>query len=257
MNPNSINCKSPVWLEGKSVLLLSDGDFCSGPPYTTVDFIRIIIPSVAGLVIVNVFAVLMCRRFRVKIYKYVKIHPFDRDECQGETMLFDVFLACSSDDGNLGIYILTLLEREGFKVCYHLRDFMPGYPISDSIVEAIGKSKRVLCLLTNNFISSQYCMEEFRVAHHSDLQNGRQRLVLLMTERPENFEGENLALELRNYWKRYTYVEYYKDSWKNQLLYALPINRMLADDKNSPEEVDDETNESDIELVYPEQTSSY
>ena len=124
-NPRGINCYEPHWLNGKSIITLDDDEFCRGPPYTINDILEITIPTISGVILLNVISVFLFKRFRIPIYKYVKLHPFDRDECIGEDVDYDVFLACAGEDGALGYSILKLLERSGCKVCYHKKDFIP------------------------------------------------------------------------------------------------------------------------------------
>jgi len=67
-------------------------------------------------------------------------------------MDYDVFLCCSSlDDQPLGDGILDSVEANGYRVCYHERDFVPGL-IMDNIEASVTRSKRTACLLTSNFI---------------------------------------------------------------------------------------------------------
>ena len=81
LNSKGINCNTPEWLKGKSVILLQEEDFCSDPPYTLKDVLLITIPTMGGLVLLSVIVILLLRTFRFKIFKYTKIHLFDRDEC--------------------------------------------------------------------------------------------------------------------------------------------------------------------------------
>ena len=74
-------------------------------------------------------------------------------------MAHDVFLSCSSEDSQVGRNILNLLENDGYNVCYHERDFMPGTPICENLDRSIEQSKRVLGFLTRNFIHSQWRTE--------------------------------------------------------------------------------------------------
>jgi len=105
------------------------------------------------MVVILVIAGLMLHKFRVKFYKKWKFHPFDRDECVGEDMDYDVFLCCSSEDENPhGLHILERLESKGYRVCYHVRDFRPGL-ILDNIIQSIQRSKRTVCLLPTNFLT--------------------------------------------------------------------------------------------------------
>ena len=226
-NPTGVNCHTPEWLKGKSVILLNEEEFCSGSPYTKTDVLKTSLSTVATFITLIVIVVLFSRIFRFKIYKYTKIHPFDRDECEGEDMAHDVFLSCSSEDNQVGRSILSLLESEGYKVCYHERDFMPGTPISENMNRSVERSKRVLCFLTRNFVESNFCMEEFRMAHHRDLEKGKKRMIMLLIH---NFEIDNIVeADVRNYLKRYTYIEMGKPGWENQLMYAMPVRKMLRE----------------------------
>ena len=109
--------------------------------------------SVAGVLLVLLTVGAVVYRLRVRLFASWKFHPFDRDECLGEDMDFDVFLSCSTDD-NLphGNEIREQLERFGYRICYPPRDFVAGDTIYDNIYNAVSRSKRTVCLLTSNFI---------------------------------------------------------------------------------------------------------
>jgi len=93
-------------------------------------------------------------RLRVRLYRRWKFHPFDRDDCVGEDMDYDVFLCCSSEDHNPhGRRILELLESKGYRVCYHLRNFLAGAAITENMIQAIERSKRTVCLVSRNFLA--------------------------------------------------------------------------------------------------------
>jgi len=68
-------------------------------------------------------------------------------------MDYDVFLCCSSEDHEtVGRGILDRMEANGYRVCYHYTDFLPGTRILDNIAISVTRSKRTVCLLTENFI---------------------------------------------------------------------------------------------------------
>ena len=239
-NVNGINSYEPYWLIGKGIATLDEVEFCRGPPYTIQDILEITIPSISGVILLNVISVFIFKRFRIQIYKFVKLHPFDRDECIGEDVDYDVFLACAGEDGALRYSILKLLEKSGCKVCYHKKDFIPGEHIIENIMQAVKRSKRTVCVLTSNFIKSGWCMEEFRQSHYRDLQRSKKRVVVLLVD-PRELETEEMSLELRDYLSRYTYIEYQSKSWKDRLMYAMPVNRMNKDDVSAHEEEDEDS----------------
>ena len=150
LNSGYILCGSPSRLHGMSVLQISEEAFCVDPVRRA---LAIGMSSVVAVVLVLLTVGIVIYRLRVKLYTRWKFHPFDRDECLGEDMDYDVFIASSSID-NLphGDGIRVRLEEHGYRVCYPPRDFLAGRPIIDNIYEAIVRSKRTVCLLTTNFI---------------------------------------------------------------------------------------------------------
>jgi len=144
-NACNVLCNSPSRLKGRSILQSDEDDFCVDPLRR---LLKIVLSStlsvVAGLLILG-FALY---RLRVRIYKRWKFHPFDRDECVGEHLDYDVFLCCSSeDDDPHGLHILHLMESRGYRVCYHERDFRPGL-IVDNMLLSVLHSKRSVLYIT-------------------------------------------------------------------------------------------------------------
>ena len=143
-------CASPSRLEGRSITQSTEDDFCVDP---TVKMLKISLSSTLSATVVLLMIGFAVYRLRVRLYTKWKFHPFDRDECNGEDMDYDVFLCFSSEDHNPhGVRILELLESSGYRVCYHIRDFRGGTLISDNIQQAITRSKRTVCFLSNNFL---------------------------------------------------------------------------------------------------------
>ena len=143
-------CASPPRLKGSSILQSDETDFCVDPSARMLTIVLSCTTSVvAGLLLLGVAVY----RLRVRLYRRWKFHPFDRDECVGEDMDYDVFLCCSSDDESPhGLRILHLIESKGCRVCYHERDFLPGSIIADSVIQSIVCSKRTVCFVSSNFL---------------------------------------------------------------------------------------------------------
>ena len=148
-------CYSPTRLHGKNIIQISDKEFCVDPAdEATKRTWTISMSSVAGVVIVLLSVGVIVYRLRVKLYtRFNWFHPFDRDECRGEDMDYDVFLSFSAEDDDQIRLILNRLENNnnGYRVCYRDRDFRTGL-ISENIEAALKRSKRTLCFLTVNFI---------------------------------------------------------------------------------------------------------
>jgi len=92
--PGDMHCNSPSRLYGINILKSTEEDFCVDPVKRAVRIGMSTLASAASLVII---AGLCVYTWRVKCHKIAKFHPFDRDECEGEEMDYDVYLCCSSE----------------------------------------------------------------------------------------------------------------------------------------------------------------
>jgi len=153
-NPNDITCSSPSRLKNRNIMSVSGEAFCEDPASKAVKrTLSISLSSVIGVLVALLSVAIMVYLLRVRLYSRWKFHPFDRDECLGEDLIYDVFLSCCSSD-NLphGNEIRQQLEQRGYRVCYPPRDFVAGETIQDNIYGAVVRSKRTVCFLTSQFL---------------------------------------------------------------------------------------------------------
>jgi len=150
LNIFDVRCASPSRLGGRIIAQSTKYDFCVDPSVRVLKISLLSTLTPVAVLLISAFAVY---RLRVRLFRRWKFHPFDRDECVGEDMDYDVFLCCSSEDNNPhGRLILRELESNGYRVCYHERDFLPGQLITDNMVHGVERSKRTVCLLSSNFL---------------------------------------------------------------------------------------------------------
>jgi len=150
LNIKDVRCSSPSRLEGRSIAQSTEYDFCVDP---SMRLLKITLLSTLTPVAVLLISGFLVYRLRFRLYLKWKFHPFDRDECIGEDLDYDVFLSCSSeDDDPHGLRILSHIELKGYRVCYHERDFLPGQLITENMVHGTERSKRTVCLVSNNFV---------------------------------------------------------------------------------------------------------
>ena len=168
-SPNAITCSTPSKFRNRNIMGFDRNTFCVDPTSEAVKrTLQISISSTAGVVIVLLSTCVIVYRLRVKLNTRWKFHPFDRDECLNEDMVYDVFLSCSSND-NLphGNGIRQQLEQRGYLVCYPPRDFVAGEAISDNIYNAVVRSKRTVCLLTAQFLQRFVQLDSYSVCTSS------------------------------------------------------------------------------------------
>ncbi|CAN8000783.1 unnamed protein product [Ixodes pacificus] len=137
-----------------------------------------------------------------------------------EDKIFDVFLSFSSKD-SMWAYeqLIPGVEAHGFSVCTYDRNFKGGFLLQDIIHEAVSCSRRTLLLLTKNFVESEWCRWEFRVAHHQALEDKINRLILvLVDELAPGLVDEELQL----YMQATNYLRWGEPHFWDKLIYSLP-----------------------------------
>lgn len=137
-----------------------------------------------------------------------------------EEKSFDIFLSFSSKDSSWAYeHLIPRVEAHGFTVCTYDRNFKGGFLIQDIIHEAVACSRRTVLLLSENFVQSEWCRWEFRVAHHQALEDNINRLiVIVMDEAASNAVDD----ELRIYMQATNYLRWGETHFWDKLLYSLP-----------------------------------
>jgi len=142
-DPSGILCQSPSKFRGMSIMKMKE-QFCTNHvPQTVTVSLLAVCGSVGILTALGVGVFCM----KVRLHHHWGFHPFDRDECRGEVMDFDVFLSCSLEDREThGRRMTDLMESKGYRV------FRPGAYTTEESTAAIQHSKRAVFLLTKHFV---------------------------------------------------------------------------------------------------------
>ncbi|KAF4522338.1 hypothetical protein B566_EDAN011058 [Ephemera danica] len=153
---------------------------------------------------------------------------------------FDAFISyCKTDRDWVVNQLLPILEPPvgKYNLCLHERDFRLGNFIMDNIVENIEKSRRVIFVLSNNFLKSEWCKWELRMATHRIFERSNSDfLILLMLE---NLQRDLVPLSLRVLLTTRTYLEWKQkpEVFWNRLKQILgePLSNPVINSQNSLE----------------------
>ena len=137
---------------------------------------------------------------------------------------YDAFVSHSSDDREVAFHnFREHIESLGFKLCFHERDFIPGFDIAENIANAIHDSRKVVCVLSNSFLTSSWCMYEFNMAlmeriHRPDGEN------MLFLVRLKDFDVKKAPLALLQFIRDTTYAtDEYPDDTSSQAMFWAKI----------------------------------
>ncbi|KAM8846436.1 toll-like receptor 21 [Synchiropus picturatus] len=102
-----------------------------------------------------------------------------------ENCKYDAFISYNSSDEDWVMdYLLPNLEGNGssFKLCLHHRDFELGRDIVDNIVTAVYSSRKTICVVSKNFLQSEWCSLEIQLASYRLFDEHRDVLLLVFLE---------------------------------------------------------------------------
>ncbi|XP_052085781.1 toll-like receptor 4 [Mytilus californianus] len=142
---------------------------------------------------------------------------------------YDAFISYEDEDQYfVHNTLLTNIERDGqFKVCVHKRDFIAGNEIAANITDAIHRSRKTVCIITQNFLNSYWCMFEFNMARMESIysRNAENVLYLIFLEQ---IPTKRLPLVLLELVQSRSYMEFPNDEYGNAVFWN-NLKKVLSD----------------------------
>ncbi|CAG2244773.1 Toll-like receptor 4 [Mytilus edulis] len=109
--------------------------------------------------------------------------------------------------------ILPCLEREaGLKLCIHRRDFLPGNEIAGNITSAIHNSRKVVIMMSHNYLDSYWCMFEYNMAKVESIYSRNKENILFLVFL-EQMSPKDLPMMVYELIQSSSYIEYPNDEF--------------------------------------------
>lgn len=142
-----------------------------------------------------------------------------------ESFIYDGFVIYSDEDRNwVHKELLPYLEdNHGLRLCIHFRDFEVGRLIVDNIVESIYMSRKVICILSNNFVKSHWCQFELLLAHDKLLKEGSEMMIIIMLT---EINSRNMNSSMRALISSTTYASWCNDETAKHIFWRQITNAM-------------------------------
>ncbi|XP_076071675.1 toll-like receptor 4 [Mytilus galloprovincialis] len=176
-------------------------------------YIEVVVLSVILIItFIAVVCTLLVYRFRWKLrYLYYVMkgaYGYHRLETEDHYQ-FDAFVSYADSDRHFPKdEMVDYLERQrNFRLCIHHRDFIAGCGIAENITNAIHNSRKVVCVLSEDFLKSEWCMYEFNIAliERTVARQGQNMIIMLRLGR---VNMKNITTEIMYILKEDTYIEY-------------------------------------------------
>ncbi|XP_059408120.1 toll-like receptor 2 type-2 [Carassius carassius] len=134
-----------------------------------------------------------------------------------EELRYDAFVSYSQHDAEWVEEILVP-ELESahppFALCLHKRDFQPGRWIVENIIDSIEKSHRTLFVLSEHFVTSEWCRYELDFSHFRIVDEHNDSAVLVLLEPIKRETIPKRFCKLRKIMNSRTYLEWPEDEEK-------------------------------------------
>ena len=128
----------------------------------------------------------------------------------------DVFITFSSQDSNwVKKELIPLVEKHNLNYCIYDRDFEVGKPVVDNAAHSVYTSRKVLAVMSHNYMSSEFCRGELEMALYRCAKMGDPCVIVI---RIDSIDLRKMPKALRNR----TFLDYYdlieRKTWKERLI---------------------------------------
>ncbi|XP_052085885.1 toll-like receptor 4 [Mytilus californianus] len=119
---------------------------------------------------------------------------------------YNAFVAFCNEDEEwvCGSLVNYLEKKNGLALCLHDRDFAAGKLIMDNIIEAIFESKKVVLVISEEFLKSSWCEFELDMARMKMFQDNRDMLVVVLLDK---LSTSRMPISLQRIWNKVTCLE--------------------------------------------------
>ena len=194
----------------KTMSKLTDTFFineCSSNQHTV---FNITIPTLVVLMSITAICAVCYRKRWTLIWMVTILNRFTKTKVRFQTtddVIFDAFISYSGDDLRwVRDHLEVQLEvKRHYRLCIHERDFIPGYPIDENIVESISLSRHTVILLTKSFQESDWCDFELTTAYWHSKNTEEYRIIPILLE---SFDFSKASSLLKSILEEHTYIEW-------------------------------------------------
>jgi hypothetical protein len=123
---------------------------------------------------------------------------------------FDAYISYSHNDITWVKEFHDNLESMGFNLCLDEKSFIAGNPVGENIIQAIDSSRKVIFIITKNFLNSDWGSYELEMTRMHAFQRDSDNMVIVVIK--DDIPMERIPHVLQSMWFKITFVKWPKES---------------------------------------------
>ena len=163
--------------------------------------------TVIGISLIIIAVIIFAYKYRWNIRTWLLKMTHGNTTLDPKRFSYDGFVVYSDEDRQW-VHNIMMDEIENvrkMKLCVHHRDFIPGDDIDEQIVRSVDNSRKTLLILTKNFLASDWCLYEMKVARNKLQAEGKDVIIpILLAELPDEY----MNLSVKNLLREKTYLQW-------------------------------------------------
>ena len=134
--------------------------------------------------------------------------PLKRKLDSKRNSFFDAFVLYHFDSNNSFVVnhlLPELEEKRKFRLFIHCRNFIPGHDITQNIEEAIECSNSAIIVMSQGFVDSMWCKEEFTHCYIENMKDAAFNLFIIMMQPADTLV--NMSNYIKSFMDNKTYLK--------------------------------------------------
>ena len=156
-------------------------------------------------------------KFRADVrYVYARLRRYVRRKRDYVSLKerYHAFLSYDSSSYEWSVQtLLEPLEAKGFRLCVPDRDFTPGTHQVDNIIDSIDNSKRVIFVLTRDFLENNWCEWQIQMARIHAFRKDNENFMIVIIK--DDLKHHEIPKSLKKIWIRVNCLRWPMDNDQN------------------------------------------
>ncbi|XP_071137883.1 toll-like receptor 4 isoform X2 [Mytilus edulis] len=167
--------------------------------------------SITSIVVLAIILTVVFFRYKYAVEYFLlrfKMKMKNYNDLQQE-YIYDAFISYSHTDSVWVKQFHDKVNSMGFELCLHDKDFIAGESIAVNVLNAIDSSRKVIFIITHEFLKSSWGSYEMEMTRMHAFQKGREDMVIVVVK--DDIKITDMPEVMKNMWIKITCIQWPND----------------------------------------------